>query len=395
MKQRFILLFLFLMAVLILAGCQPQAQGSQLTASLSELSGLVELKQAGQDAFAQASADTVLAVNGQVQTGDDGRVRLDLSTGTIVRVAPSSFFTLTANDPVEGGLLTKIKLEAGKIFVILNGGQADVETPSGVASVRGSYMKVEVDPITKVIKITCLEGQCSASNPAGSVNFTNGQSVILNPPNNEGNWQPPTVGQMTPEEFLEWLNENPEAQQVYEQVIAELTEEATEAPTEEPAETPTATPTTAVESALPPAGASNACSVPQEPSDGSVLGKIGQVQFNWTEQPGAQTYILTFLNADGSRARVETSSNSASLFIEVLPAGGEYTWFVTALGADGTEICSSASITFSKPKADPTQKPTPEDKPERPTEAPTELTCPCDPYDYLCWDANPICYGSE
>jgi hypothetical protein len=390
MKQKSIILFLFLAVVIALAGCQPQSQGSELTASLSELSGLVELKQAGENAFVQASADTVLAVNGQVQTGDDGRVRLDLSTGTIVRVAPSSFFTLTANEPVEGGLLTKIKLEAGKIFVILNGGQADVETPSGVASVRGSYMKVEVDPVTKVIKITCLEGQCSASNPAGSVNFTNGQSVILNPPNNEGNWNPP-------EEFLEWLNENPEAQQVYEQVIAELTEEPTEVPTEEP----TATPTTAVEQALPPAGASNACSVPQEPTDGSVLGKIGQVQFNWTEQPGAQTYILTFLNADGSRARVETTSNSASLFIEVLPAGGEYTWFVTALGADGTEICSSASITFSKPKADPTQKPTPEDKPEPPTEAPTEPSCSeadlCDTENEACFDYDywqTYCSGS-
>jgi hypothetical protein len=74
---------------------------------------------------------------------DDGRVRLDLSSGTIIRVAPSSLFTLTSNNEGDGGLLTKIKMEVGKIFIILNGGRADVETPSGVASVRGSYMKVK------------------------------------------------------------------------------------------------------------------------------------------------------------------------------------------------------------------------------------------------------------
>jgi hypothetical protein len=151
-------------------------------------------------------------VNGQVQTGDDGRVRLDLSSGTIIRAAPSTLFTLIANDEMEGGLATRIKMEIGKIFIILNGGSADVETPSGVASVRGSYMKVEVDPETLDIYVTCLEGDCSATNPAGTVNFTDGQKVVLfhrDPVT--GNWTAPNVEPMTPEEFQEWLDNNPEA----------------------------------------------------------------------------------------------------------------------------------------------------------------------------------------
>src|SRR5688572_13753936 len=128
---------------------------SQLTAILSEILGQVDVKHAGQDSFVPASTDTVLEVEGQIQTGGDGRVRLDLSSGTIIRVAPSSLFTLTSNDEVEGGLLTKIKLELGQIFIVLNGGTAEVDTPSGVASVRGCYMMVTDG------YVTCLEGNCS------------------------------------------------------------------------------------------------------------------------------------------------------------------------------------------------------------------------------------------
>src|SRR5688572_10532444 len=153
MNKKFFLLFVIATMVFSLTGCQTEETTSALSAALSELSGIVELKQAGQEGFTPASAETTLEVDGQVQTGDDGRVRLDLSSGTIIRVAPSSFFTLTSNEETDGGLVTKIKLELGKIFIILNGGQADVETPSGVASVRGSYMKVEVDPVTKNIYI--------------------------------------------------------------------------------------------------------------------------------------------------------------------------------------------------------------------------------------------------
>ncbi|HRQ24769.1 MAG TPA: FecR domain-containing protein, partial [Anaerolineales bacterium] len=224
MTLKNVLLFILILAILGVSGCQQEAGISTLSAALSELSGTVDTKLAGQEDFIPASADTILDVNGQVQTGNDGRVRLDLSSGTIIRVGPSSFFTLTANDEVEGGLATRIRLEVGKIFIILNGGSADVETPSGVASVRGSYMKVEVDPVTFDIYITCLEGDCSASNPAGTVNFTNGEKVILfhrDPVT--GNWTAPNVEPMTPEEFQEWLDNNPEARELFDQAMATMT----------------------------------------------------------------------------------------------------------------------------------------------------------------------------
>lgn len=392
MDRKLILLFVFLAVIAVLAGCQTkETASSPLSANLSEVAGLVEMKQAEQDAFKQAAANTVLGANGQIQTGDDGRVRLDLSSGTIIRVSPSSLFTLTSNEEVEGGLFTKISLEAGKIFIILNGGQADVQTPSGVASVRGSYMKVQVDPLTNDIYITCLEGNCSVINPNGEeINFTNGQSAILFHQDPDGNWKSPLLGEMTPDEFKEWLDENPEAKDLFEQGMATLTAQAatTEAPTEEPTETPIAL-ATVEESDQ----ASNACSKLEEPTDGSSLGKIGQVKFAWTEQPNTQAYVITFVNSDGSTTRVETSTNSAEFFIEVLPTGGTYTWFVTAYGSDGAEICSSTSITFSKPKGDPTQKPkiTEEPTQEPPATEPVQPVDPLDCSETQCTD--PLCPG--
>lgn len=387
MNKKFAFPFIIAIIIISLISCQAEPATSPLSASLSELTGKVDIKQAGQNDFAPASPETTLEVNGQVQTGDDGRVRLDLSSGTIIRIAPSSLFTLTSNEETEGGLITKIKLEIGKIFIILNGGQADVETPSGVASVRGSHMKVEVDPITKNIYITCLTGNCSASNPAGSVNFTNGQKVILFAFDEAtGAWTVPGVLPMTQEDFEEWLNENPETKELFEQAMSTATALA------QPSETPTATPTLA--QALPPTEASQACFQIINPPAGASLPKQGQVNFEWTEQPDAAYYVMILIDANGNRAKIQTTDTNPSYYIEIFPNGGQYEWFVTAYNSDNVEICSTASSSFSKPAGDPTPRPTREPEPE-----PTEFVCseedkcniqsPCYDEDYY----YEYCYG--
>jgi hypothetical protein len=213
-----------ILAVLILAlgACKPQpVVSSALTAALSELQGVVDIRPSGEGDFTPATTESVLGVDGQIQTGDDGRVRLDLSSGTIVRVAPSSLFTLAANEQVEGGLATRIKLELGEVFIILNGGSAEVETPSGMASVRGSYMRVQVDPDTGDVIVTCLEGACSASNPSGTVEFSAGEKVILYQyDEGRGAWIAPGVEPMSPEDYEEWLEGNPETRELYNRAMA-------------------------------------------------------------------------------------------------------------------------------------------------------------------------------
>lgn len=383
MNRKTILFFVVALITIFIVSCQPQETAqSPLSAALSELSGAVDAKQPADTAFVPADEGAVLQANGQIQTGDNGRVRLDLSSGTIIRVTPSSLFTLTANDEVEGGLATKMKLDLGKIFIILSGGSADVETPSGVASVRGSYMKVEVDPETMDIYVTCLEGNCSVSNPAGTVNFSNGEKAILfhrDPVT--GNWTAPNVEPMTQQEFDEWLNENPEAKKVYDEAMATVTALA---PTEEPTATAT------LETAVPPADASSACFKTIQPATGASLPKLGKVNFEWEAQPGAEKYIITFVDKNGNRAIIETTNTNEERYIEILPNGGEYNWFVTSYGADGNEICSTQTNTFSKPQGDPTQKPTNDAPPVQTDPTATEPPTACDPCDYfgLCYNPS-------
>jgi len=222
---------LFLILVFGLPACAPKSTQtppttaapealSMLSAVLSEITGKVEIKQASQDAFTPAKADSFLNENGQVMTGDDGRVRLNLSTGTIVRVAPASLFTLSSNKQADGSLKTHFKLTLGQLFVILNGGSVEVETPTGTAAVRGSYMSVSYDPITGEVRVTCLEGHCSLASSDGSVDITAGQTAVIT-----GIGQPPQVGEMSDQDIQDWLNNNPEAK-----LVMPL-------PTEEPAAT--------------------------------------------------------------------------------------------------------------------------------------------------------------
>jgi len=182
-----------------------------LDATITDLSGSVNAKQPSDQKFTAATVGMALLPAGQVKTSDNGRARLDLSSGTVVRIAPSTLFTLESNVPTQKGPSTVLNLNLGKLFIILKGGNLDVGTPSGVASVRGSYMMVYVDLYTHSTIITCLEGHCSASNPAGSVDFTTGQKCFLYFPSN-GKFTPPIVTLMTQADYDTWAINSPESQ---------------------------------------------------------------------------------------------------------------------------------------------------------------------------------------
>lgn len=198
--------------LVIVAACQPkqtsETPATSLQASLHELSGDVQARPSAQAEFVTALEGMLVEVGGQVRTAEQGRARIDLANGTIIRVAPLSTFTLEANQETDGGMFTRLRLEAGKVWVILNGGSLDVDTPSGVASVRGSYLSVDVQPDGSV-KVTCLEGTCRLENAGGSVELTAGQSTLVTGAND-----PPEQGQMSDEDFQDWLNNNPEAELV-------------------------------------------------------------------------------------------------------------------------------------------------------------------------------------
>ncbi|MFN8433859.1 MAG: FecR family protein [Anaerolineales bacterium] len=176
-------------------------------AVVSEVENQVAVKTTADGEFIPAEAGVVLPQGGMLQTGEAGRARLDLNPeGTIVRVAPNSSFTLPQIAVVDGAPKTSIELFFGKIFILLNGGSVDVETPSGVASVRGSLLSVSFNPATQRIQATCLEGHCGLVNESGEdVDLVEGESAYIDEDGvlNE-------LAGIDQDEIQAWLDEAPE-----------------------------------------------------------------------------------------------------------------------------------------------------------------------------------------
>jgi hypothetical protein len=333
------------------------------TATLSELQGTVQIKNPDQAEFSAAVNGDMLQVQGQIRTGSDGRVRLDLSTGTIVRVAPDSLFTLEANEQQDGSLFTHLLMQAGQVWVILNGGQMEVQTPSGTASVRGSFMSVWVDPVTEDVWVTCLEGWCQAENPTAIMDMVAGEGAMLYRFDPEGNVPPPPpqLRYLSQEEIDTFLANNPEAQEIMNAVIAT----ASALPPLSSAATPT------------PA---DSCFELGLPENGTQVAAEGLIQFDWYDQPEAYKYIITVVKPNGAEKSWIAWRSSIQIDALDLPLEGVYSWSVTAYDANIHPICTSDTLTFSKPATLPSPEATcfeltfPEDGAELPETGPITFT---------------------
>jgi hypothetical protein len=176
-------------------------------ALVSEIKDEVSARTSSNEEFAPALIGMNILPGGGVETGIDGRARLDLlPEGTIVRVGPSSSFTIPEITEENGGPKTTIELFFGKIFILLSGGSLDVKTPTGTASVRGSLLSVEYDPEKNIIQASCLEGHCALENESGeAVELKDGETSYIK------DGQPPAMPErMDREQIQDWLDEIPE-----------------------------------------------------------------------------------------------------------------------------------------------------------------------------------------
>jgi hypothetical protein len=334
-------LIIGLMALLVIFGILLAACGEAIlpvteavlaeTAILSEVQGAVQLRNPQEADFTSAGDGDTLQVQGQVRTGQDGRVRLDLATGTVIRVAPDSLFTLESNQQEDGSLFTRLLMGAGQVWVILNGGQLEIQTPSGTASVRGSFMSVWVDPETSDVWVTCLEGWCAAENPTAALDMVAGQGAMLYnfEPNGAVPPPPPAMRYLTQQDIDNFLANNPEAQEIMNAVVAT----ASALPTLVPSSTPT------------PVGS---CFTQTSPADGAMLDAQGVYNFTWTEQPGRYKYVITFIKPNGGEISRLAWTNSYEIGFAELLQEGAYQWRVTAYDASIQPICTAGPFTFTK-----------------------------------------------
>src|ERR1051326_5494113 len=173
---RLILLSALLAACGAPATVMPTASARR-QATLSELVNDVTARASATGELGPAAEGQVIGQGGVARTGADSKVRLDLTEGTILRLASQSEFTVTELNEAVAQPLTRLSLATGQLWVILSGGELKVETPVGTATVRGSYLGVNFNPQQNRLTATCLEGHCEVSNPSGTTSLTDDQAA--------------------------------------------------------------------------------------------------------------------------------------------------------------------------------------------------------------------------
>ena len=204
------------------------------SAEVTELQERVESRIVAEAQWRAASIGEQVEVGGGVKTGEASRARVDITDGTILRLAANTEFKLTALSAQPADPVTRFTLAVGKVWVFvtqaLGAGTFEIETPVGVATVRGSLMSVEYFPVDGHMIVSCLEGLCRLTGTGGQfTDLTTGEQAEI-----PGFDQDPTSSQpIDTEQLGDWEQEFPEAQGV----VVTLT------PGLPPTDTPTATPT--------------------------------------------------------------------------------------------------------------------------------------------------------
>lgn len=287
------------------------------SAEVSEIQKTVETQNTEGDAWSDASEGQVIAVGGGVKTGDEARARLSITDGSILRLSGNTEFRLTelsteATDPE-----TKLKLDAGKIWVFvtkaLGIGTFEIETPSGVATVRGSFISTAYSLTFGHMIVTCLEGQCQLARPGGAVVDLIGgeQSEIL-----EAGRDPSPASPMDEAELEDWEREFPEALDV----VRRLREQRGTPP-------PT-----------PPGGSSAASGLSgQTACDHPYLPLREGATWNYSTESGPYSWVVTSVQGD-------MRSATAAMNWTIADIQGTYNWECTTSGIVSYQFGGLSSV---------------------------------------------------
>jgi LysM repeat protein len=177
--------------------------GPERTAILKEIDGAVETRPTVSDSWAAAKVGVQLVEGSQLRTSADGHALIELTEGSKIRLGPKTTIALNYLNHYLDSLLTSLAMDEGQVWVLLNGGALDVETPGGVASARSAYLSVVYTSATSAVSVSCLQGTCSFESA-----FIPGGYKLVNAERNTS----PEV--MSLADFGEWGVQVPEATQL-------------------------------------------------------------------------------------------------------------------------------------------------------------------------------------
>lgn len=185
------------------------AEGSFL-ATILPVQGEVFWRQQSQQGWHTINDQHGLDMGNQILTKSEGRAKIEYFDGIIVRVGPKTLFTVTEQSQTEDqSLISRIRLMMGQIFIKHGDGyyqgQFEVDTPSGLAAVKGTMMSVQITADGQTL-VTCLEGVCALSNDKGELTLTEGQGASI-----ESEEEAPQPAEIEDWQLNDWFENDPEA----------------------------------------------------------------------------------------------------------------------------------------------------------------------------------------
>jgi len=150
-----------------------------------------------EEEWVEAAVDMTIYLGGEVWAQEASTARVGVEKG-LVRVAPNTIFTFGQPEP--GAL--ELRLDEGQMWVNVEGlapGETfQVETPSAVASVRGTRFSVRVGPDGSTLVSTWV-GTVTVSAARGVVTVSSGLQTTVAPGKQPGAPEP-----MSPDEQILW-----------------------------------------------------------------------------------------------------------------------------------------------------------------------------------------------
>jgi hypothetical protein len=153
------------------------------SATLQSAEGTIQIRTNAGGGILAVEPGMALVAGNEIQTGPDGEAVLLLDDGTVIVVAENSTFTLTSLDGTPDIPITQSFLRNGQVFSIRDaplpqGAAYQVETPAGVATIRGSAMGVSFSPEFGSA-VTCLTGLCGAQAGGQDSPLAGGQAIDM------------------------------------------------------------------------------------------------------------------------------------------------------------------------------------------------------------------------
>jgi len=152
---------------------------SQDIAIVLKATGTVELKEAGASGFSLLKRGVRVNSGDIVRTGGDGFAAVMFTDDkSLIKVRKNSSLTIQGNRQ-KSTIAKRLNLPAGEMWLKVNAQKTDlkIETPSGVAAVKGTEFYTIVDNVGNT-KIYGMEGKVELKNSLGIVEVTKGETGL-------------------------------------------------------------------------------------------------------------------------------------------------------------------------------------------------------------------------